>query len=147
MHASKGMKNKEAARPSTVNEEPKEPCFVVGIGASAGGQDALEQIFTALPSDCGLAFVVIMHLPPGGPSFLAEMLGRYTPMKVTTVEEGMALHPDTVHVIPAGRQLTMSDGRFRLEAPADGRGAFHPVDCFFRSLASEAREEKKQSTG
>lgn len=126
-----------AGKSGELKETTQKPCFVVGIGASAGAQNALEQIFTALPSDCGLAFVVIMHLPSVGPSFLAEMLGRYTPMKVLPAEEGMALHPDTVHVIPAGRQLTLNDGLFRLEEPADKYGAFHPIDCFFHSLASE----------
>ena len=57
-------------------------CLIVGIGASAGGQAALEQFFTAMPDDCNLSFVVIMHIPPDGPSYLADMLGRYTPMEV-----------------------------------------------------------------
>jgi two-component system CheB/CheR fusion protein len=116
------------------------PCRVVGIGASAGGQDALEQLFTAIPSDCDLAFVVIMHLPPAGPAFLSEMLSRYTAMKVVTVEEGTTPQPDTIHVIPPGRELTLSGGRFRLEAPVDQRDVFHPIDRFFRSLASEVGE-------
>jgi two-component system CheB/CheR fusion protein len=118
----------------------EEPCFVVGIGASAGGQGPLEQLFTAMPSDCGIAFVVIMHIPPDGPSFLAEMLGRYTPMAVVTAEEGMALVPNTVHVIPAGRDLAVRDGRLRLEEPEGARGAHHPIDRFFHSLATELRE-------
>jgi two-component system CheB/CheR fusion protein len=116
---------------------PASPCFVVGIGASAGSQGALEQLFTVMPSDCGISFVVVMHIPPDGPSFLAEMLGRYTPMTVVTAEEGMTLAPDTVHVIPAGRDLTVSDGRLRLEAP---EATHHPVDRLFHSLAAELRE-------
>jgi two-component system, chemotaxis family, CheB/CheR fusion protein len=111
------------------------PCLVVGIGASAGGQVALEHIFTAIPPDCGMSFVVLMHLPPDGPSFLAEMLGRYTTMAVATAEEGMRLTPNTVHVIPAGRELTLADGVLRLQEP-DGR--HHPIDRFLRSLATEA---------
>ncbi|HXV19362.1 MAG TPA: EAL domain-containing protein [Desulfuromonadales bacterium] len=118
----------------------QKPCLVVGIGASAGGQEALEQIFTAIPSDCNLAFVVIMHLPPVGPSFISELLGRYTPMQVVTAEEGMAPRPETVHVIPTGKELTLSGGLFRLETPAEQREAFHPIDRFFRSLALETGE-------
>src|SRR5690242_10891353 len=70
------------ANPSMSEENPAAecPCLVVGIGASAGGQAALEQLFTAMPHDCGVSFVVIMHIPPEGPSYLAEMLERYTPM-------------------------------------------------------------------
>ena len=97
---------------------PATPCLVVGIGASAGGQEALEQLFTAMPTDCGLSFVVVMHLPSGGPSFLAEMLGRYTSMDVATAEEGMPLKPNRVYVIPAGRELTVSQDLLRLH-PAE----------------------------
>ncbi len=127
-----------SASPVRVTEPP---CFVVGIGASAGGQGPLEHIFTAMSSDCGISFVVIMHIPPEGPSFLAEMLGRYTTMTVVTAEEGMDLAPNTVHVIPAGRDLTVSDGRLRLEEPeSSSRAAHHPIDRFFQSLAAELNE-------
>ncbi|OHB25792.1 MAG: hypothetical protein A2X84_07740 [Desulfuromonadaceae bacterium GWC2_58_13] len=133
--------NAKADQPAG-NTDPvrAKPCAVVAIGASAGGQAALEQLFTALPSDCGLAYVVIMHLPPGAPSFLAEMLGRCTPMPVETAENGAAPRPDRVHVIPAGGELTLSGGRFRLAPPTGKRGAFHPIDRFFRSLAAEEEE-------
>ncbi|HJV33424.1 chemotaxis protein CheB, partial [Geomonas sp.] len=113
------------------------PCLVVAIGASAGGQQALEQFFTTIPHDCGLCFAVIMHIPPEGPSFLAEMLSRYTSMAVVTAEEGMELAPDTVFVIPAGHDLTIQDGRLRLEIPS---GTHHPIDRFFTSLAHEVKE-------
>ena len=116
------------------------PCLVVGIGASAGGQEALEQIFTAMPTDCGLAFVVIMHLHPDGPSYLPEILGRCTPMPVVTAADGMPLHPDTVHVIPPGADLSIVEGRIRLESAERTRGAHHPIDLFFQSLASDAAE-------
>ncbi len=119
---------------------PNVPCFVVAIGASAGGQEALEQMFTTLPTDCGLAFVVAMHLPPDGPSFLAEMLSRYTTMAVVTAEEGMPLLPDRVHVLPAGRNLAVSGDRLHLEEPGMPRQIFHPIDRLFRSLALEVRE-------
>ena len=118
---------------------PAHPCFVVGIGVSAGGQGALEQFFAAMPSDCGISFVVIMHIPPDGPSFLAEMLERYTPMAVVTAEEEMELAPNRIHVIPAGRDLTLSGGRLRLEEPAGARGVRHPIDRFFSSLAAELK--------
>ncbi|OGU13138.1 MAG: hypothetical protein A2076_07645 [Geobacteraceae bacterium GWC2_53_11] len=113
------------------------PCFVVGIGASAGGQEALEQLFTTMPTDCGIAFIVIMHLPPAGPSFLADMLGRYTTMPVVTAEDGMPLVANRVHVIPAGRSLAVNGGLLRLEEPSAPYGAIHPIDRLFHSLADE----------
>ena len=124
----------------TAEASPAEqPCLVVGIGASAGGQAALEQFFTSIPHDCGVSFVVIMHIPPAGPSFLADMLGRYTAMTVTTAEEGALLLPDRVYVIPAGRDIIVNEGRLSLVQPEPHR-AHHPIDRFFRSLAMEMQE-------
>jgi len=113
------------------------PCFVVGIGASAGGHEPLEHIFTAIPADCNLSFVVVMHIPADGPSLLADLIRRYTSMEVLTAEEGMPLLPNKVHVIPPGVMLTVKEGRLRLaqgEAPAK---TFHPIDRFFTSLAAD----------
>ena len=116
------------------------PCLVVGIGASAGGQAALEQLFTAMPANCGLAFVVIMHLHPEGPSYLSEILGRCTAMPVVAAEDGMPLQPDTVHVIPPGMDLTVAERQIRLETAARSAGLHHPIDLFFQSLAADAAE-------
>ena len=128
-----------AAAPHAVKESsaPQKSCLVVGIGASAGGQAGLEQLFSTMPADCGLAFVVIMHIPPDGPSLLAEILGRYTVMEVVTARDGMLLEPNRVHVIPPGRDLVLSDGRLRLEEREPWRTMHHPIDRFFSSLARE----------
>jgi PAS domain S-box-containing protein len=144
-----GDKHTTAGTPDSVNDatdqaasvgnaSSKPPCFVVGIGASAGGQAALEQLFTSMPHDCGLAFVVIMHLHPEGPSYLPEILGRCTPMPVLTAEDGMPLQPNTINVIPAGMDLTVDEGLIRLETAERTRGVHHPIDCFFQSLAADA---------
>ena len=119
---------------------PDRPCLVVGIGASAGGQAALEQLFIPMPADCGLAFVVIMHMHPDGPSYLPEILERYTSMSVLTAEDGMTLQPDTVYVLPPGMDITVSEGRIRLETAERGRMPHHPIDHFFQSLATDAAE-------
>ena len=113
------------------------PCRIVAIGASTGGQEALEQIFTALPGDCGLACAVIMHLPPLGPSFLPETLSRYTPMRVLTAAEGLQPESNTVYVIPPGTELTLRDGRFHLDELTEQDGAFHSIDHFLTSLAAD----------
>ncbi len=117
------------------------PCFVVGIGASAGGQVPLEHIFTAVPSDCNLAYVVIMHLPAEGPSYLADLLRRYTPMVVKTAEDDSPLLPNTVHVIPPGAELTISCGRLRVNSrTASAASLNHPIDRFLTSLAADCGE-------
>jgi len=118
--------------------EKASPCLVVGIGASSGGQEALERIFTLMPIDCGIAFLVALHLPPAGPSFLAEMLGRYTTMQVVTAREGEALAPNTVYVLPAGHDLTVEKATIRLKLPGAALAAapHHPIDRLFDSLAA-----------
>ncbi|MRR53375.1 MAG: PAS domain S-box protein [Deltaproteobacteria bacterium] len=119
----------------------EKPCFVVGIGASAGGQIPLEHIFTFIPADCNLAFVVVMHLPPDGPAFLAGLLSRYTSMDVLTAEDGALLLPNTVHVVSPGTFLAMRSGRLCVEGRS-GRfaGTNHPIDHFFTSLAEDYGE-------
>jgi two-component system, chemotaxis family, CheB/CheR fusion protein len=111
--------------------------MTVGIGASAGGHEALEQIFTALPADSGLSFVVVMHLAPDGPSLLADLLRRHTTMQVLNIEDGMPLQPNTIHVPPPGKNLLVSEGRLRLPRH-EGEGRQHqPIDVFFDSLAGD----------
>jgi two-component system CheB/CheR fusion protein len=80
-----------------------------------------------------------MHIPPAGPSFLAEMLGRYTSMPVVTAEEGMLLLPNRVQVIPAGWEIIVRKGAIALEEP-ELRGVHHPIDRLLHSLAEEAGE-------
>ncbi|MDD2466292.1 MAG: PAS domain S-box protein [Desulfobulbus sp.] len=116
------------------------PFFIVGIGASAGGHEPLEEIFTHLPTDIGLAYVVVMHLAPEGPSHLADLLRHYTTMRVINAEEGLAVQRDTIYVIPPGCFLTIQGDVFHLEPFTAGEGIHHPIDRLFTSLAVEKRE-------
>lgn len=109
---------------------------IVGIGASAGGIDALQQFFETVSPHLGVAYVVIMHLSPDFESHLAEILGRSTSMPVVQVNDEPEILPDHVYVIPPGRQLKTADGHLRSE-PFDNPGARRAaIDTFFRSLAS-----------
>jgi|GEM_PF-291311 len=130
-----------ATSTAAAGETSAPPCLVVAIGASAGGQEALEQFFTAMPADCGVSFVVVMHLPADGPSFLAEMLGRYTTMEVVTATEGMPLVPNRVQVIPAGRDLTIGNGRLLLHLADPAQPPHHPIDRLFNSLAEAKAQD------
>src|SRR5580693_9496456 len=76
---------------------------IVGIGASAGGVEALEQFFKAIPADHGMAFVVVTHLSPSHESMLAEILGRATRMQVFYARDGELVQPQQVHVLPPRR--------------------------------------------
>ena len=126
-----------AAEPAIEAGEASVPVLTVAIGGSAGGHEALERLFTDLPSDCGLSFVVVMHLPADGSSLLADLIGNYTSMEVLTVEDGMALRPNTVHVAPPGKYVVVSGGRLRFSAPGREGRTHHPIDLLFTSLAAE----------
>lgn len=110
--------------------------YVVAIGASAGGLDALERFFQSLPTDLGAAYVVIQHLSPDHKSMMANLLGRHTEMPVVTVEHDMRIEPDRVHLIPPASMMSVSGDALRL-TPKNPRGLTLPIDLFFTSVAKE----------
>jgi two-component system CheB/CheR fusion protein len=110
--------------------------YVVAIGASAGGLDALERFFKSLPTDLGAAYVVIQHLSPDHKSMMANLLGRHTEMPVVTVEHDMPIEPNRVHLIPPASMMSISGNVLRL-TPKNPRGLTLPIDLFFTSLAKE----------
>jgi two-component system CheB/CheR fusion protein len=112
---------------------------VVGLGASAGALEALGAFFDAMPSDSGMAFVVVQHLDPSRKSLMAELLARHTAMKVLAAEDGAPVRPDHVYVIPPAAYLEIREGSLCLSKPKNRHGARMPVDFFFRSLAEDRR--------
>ena len=114
---------------------------VVGIGASAGGLQALLQFFEQVQPASGMAFVIILHLSPEHESNVAAILQRVTAMPVLQVAEPVAIEADHVYVIPPNHDLAMSDGHLRLCSPTRMSGKPIAIDLFFRSLA-EAHEER-----
>src|SRR5258706_5675212 len=110
---------------------------VVGVGASAGGLEALNKLFDALPPDSGMAFVLIQHLDPTHPSMMAGLLAAHTAMTVLEAGEGMRVERDHVYVIPPGAYLAIRDGALRLTRPRDRHGARMPVDFFLSALAED----------
>ena len=112
----------------------------MGIGASAGGLAAFEQLFTQLPPNPGMAFVVVQHLSPPHKSILPEILQRYTVMPVAEVTDGVKVKPNGIYVIPPGSDLALRDGCLRLTKPEAERGYRLPIDFFFRSLAEDQGE-------
>jgi two-component system CheB/CheR fusion protein len=108
---------------------------VVGIGASAGGVEALEAFFAAMPAENGMAFVVVMHLDPTHASWLADIISRRTSMPVITIRDGEAIEPGRVYVLPPGAIVSISEGRLHLRERGAGERA--PIDIFFNSLAED----------
>ena len=116
---------------------PSDRALIVGVGASAGGLEALELFFDALPSDTGAAFVVIQHLSPEFKSHMEELLGRHTKMPIHRVVNGMKVEPDHIYLIPPKMEMVITDGRLLITEKGPERKLSHPIDQFFRSLASE----------
>lgn len=110
------------------------PNFVVGIGGSAGGLNAYKAFFDALPSNTGMAFVVISHIHPAAHSQLAEILSRHTTMKVVLAESAMTIRANQVYVIPGNADLLLEGGILKVVSPRTRRNA--QVDIFFTSLAT-----------
>jgi two-component system CheB/CheR fusion protein len=108
---------------------------ICGIGASAGGTEALRAFFGHLPSDLGVAWLVVVHLAPDQPSALAEILDRVTEMPVVAVEDRAQLRPDHVYVIAPGSELVLSDNSVLARPFAEPRGQRQPIDHLFESMA------------
>ena len=107
---------------------------VVGIGASAGGLAALQQLLGNVPSHSGLAWVIVVHLPPDLESHLPELLQPYTNLAVTQVSETIAIEPDHVYVIPPGSNLEAIDSHLRLAGMKQHQQR-RPIDHFFSTIA------------
>jgi two-component system CheB/CheR fusion protein len=114
--------------------------FIIGIGASAGGLEALSQLFPNLPKDLGLTYVVVQHLSPTYRSMMAQLLSRETTMPVRDIEDGSKPEPNTVYITPPNRNVTLHGGIFRLVVPAKESLPKPSVNLFFASLAEEAAE-------
>ena len=121
-----------------MDDKNKNELNIVGIGASAGGLEALEAFFVNMPSDTGLSFVVVQHLSPESESILSQILQRYTEMPVMQVVEETAIEPDHIYVIPPKYDIGAEDNILKLYEPTAPRGFHLPVDFLFRSLADHS---------
>ncbi len=116
---------------------------LVGVGASAGGLEAVTQLLEGLPADPGLSLVLIMHLDRHHKTSLPEILGRVTRLPVRMAAEGMPLEVNHLYIGPGDASVLVGDGRLRLD-PRPPRGAYSPIDHLFRSLA---QAQKTRSIG
>src|SRR5208337_2097045 len=113
---------------------------IVGIGASAGGLEALDQFLEHMPGTSGMAFVIIQHLDPTHKGVMPELLQRATAMPVIQVKDGTIVEPDHVYVIPPNKDMSILHGTLHLLDPTAPRGLRLPIDFFFRTLADDRRE-------
>jgi two-component system CheB/CheR fusion protein len=114
---------------------------IIGIGASAGGLEALSALVAQLPADAPFATVVIQHLDPTQEGHTVELLQSHSTLPVAPITDQLAVRPGQVYVLPAGQQVTLEQGYLRLAPPAEPRGLRLPIDTFFRSLAAERQHE------
>ena len=136
----KNTKKIEAKAPAESENRPR-GLTVVGIGASAGGLEALRSFFTALPAETGMAFVVITHLHPEHESHMAELLQRHTRMPTLQVTEKTKMEANHVYVIPPNRSILMTDTHLDTHEFEEPHGRRTPVDHFFRSMAASGHPD------
>ena len=140
---SKGDKQKPVKAPqkkiSSGQEQSSFP--IVGIGASAGGLEALEQFLSHVPAQSNIAFVIIQHLDPTHKGIMAELLQRTTAVKVLEARDRMKVEPDHAYVIPPNKDMSILHGALYLFDPSAPRGLRLPIDFFFRSLADDRQEK------
>ncbi|MFZ1887684.1 MAG: chemotaxis protein CheB [Candidatus Binataceae bacterium] len=110
---------------------------VVGIGASAGGLEAVSELLAELPATTGMAFLLVQHLDPRHQSFLTEILAKKTKIAVETAVEGSVLKPDHLYVIPPNVTMTVADGILQLRSRESSERPPRPINILFRSLAEQ----------
>jgi two-component system CheB/CheR fusion protein len=114
---------------------------IIGIGASAGGLEAIELFLKNVPANCGMAFVIVQHLDPTHKGILTELLQRISAMTVVLVTDRMRVKPNYVYVIPSNKDMSILHGVLHLFDPSAPRGLRLPIDFFLRSLAFDMKEQ------
>jgi two-component system CheB/CheR fusion protein len=114
---------------------------IVCVGASAGGLESLERMFAATPRDTGMAFIVVQHLSPDFKSLMDELLGRQTDIPIRKVEDGDAVEPNKIYLLPPKKHAIVSGGRLLLTDKDPHEPLSLPIDHFLRALAQEAGDK------
>ena len=134
--------SEQIMRPEDRNPDLRNsPVLYVGIGASAGGLEAIDAFFSHMPHQSGMAFIVIQHLSPDYKSLMVELLSKRTRMPVRRAEEGMRVKPNQVYLIPPKKNLSIFHGKLLLSEQDQARGFNLPIDVFFHSLAEDQAEK------
>jgi two-component system CheB/CheR fusion protein len=135
-----GQSQQSGAEDAPDREKRTRPCPVVGIGASAGGLEAFQEFFEAMPPDSGMAFVLVQHFSPRYGTLMPELLAQHTAMPVQTAEAETLVEPNHVYVIPPGATLTIDDCVLFVTSTRS-RARRSPIDGFLRSLAEDQGDD------
>ncbi|HRL11978.1 MAG TPA: chemotaxis protein CheB, partial [Aggregatilineales bacterium] len=111
--------------------------YIVGLGTSAGGLEALERFFTGMPIHPKLAFLVVQHLSPDYKSHMVELLAKHTPLTVCEAADGAQIEPGSVYLLPPRKNMTIFKGRIYLVEYERGHGLNLPIDIMLESLAKD----------
>lgn len=120
--------------------EPKD-FYIVGIGASAGGLDAIQKLFDHIPSNTGIAFVIIQHLSPDFKSLMPELLAKHTSMSIFTAEDQLEVYPNSIYLMHRNKNLVIKGNKLHLLEKAPKHSLNLPIDIFFQSLGEEYKEK------
>lgn len=133
--------NSKSKTIKSVSEKNNNNFLIVGMGASAGGLEALKDFFFTAPSNMDMAFVIIQHLDPTHKSLMVQLLKSQTEMNVMEVKDNTKVAPNNVYVIPPNKDMAIYNGFLRLMEPSAARGFRKPIDFFFKSLAEDQQEK------
>ena len=134
----KDLSDRSKSSPPALEEtKPVSEFPVVGIGASAGGLEALGAFFAHMPPNAGIAFVIIQHLDPKHKSLMDELLKRHTSMSILQAEDGVTLAPNSLYLNQPDKDVGIFNGKFHLTDPVETQRVRLPINHFFRSLAED----------
>nr|WP_088534654.1 chemotaxis protein CheB [Geobacter sp. DSM 9736] len=123
-------KKAPAKKLTAAEPQPVKPFYIVGFGASAGGIEALSELFEAIPHDTGMAFIVVQHLDPTHANMLPEIVGRKAAIPVKEAMDGVEVKANCVYIIPPNSQMTIKQGHLKLAPRDQTAGKFLPIDFF-----------------
>jgi len=135
------MTKKIEDKPKQNSDFKSSNILYVGIGASAGGLDALKKFLSNIPDQRGIAFIIVQHMDPTHKSGLVNILEHSTSLKVLKVEDGVQVLPNQVYIIPPNKDMGIIRGRLQLMEPIEPHGLRMPINYFFTSLAQDQQDK------
>src|ERR1700753_3996748 len=130
-----------AAQKNAFSETPTLDRYIVAIGASAGGLEAIHEFFDNMPENSGLTFIVIQHLSPDYKSLLVELVAKHTDMKVFEAANDMTLQRNCVYIIPNKKLMTIRGNKLKLADKIKDKSPNTAIDTFFFSLATDKKDK------
>jgi len=130
-------KSKSKSKSKSIRRSNNNAFPIVGIGASAGGLEALEGFFSSMPPESNIAIVVIQHLAPRYKSIMGSLLKKYTKMKIFEINDGMKVEPNSIYLNPPDNDVAIMNRTLQLIKPLASHAVRLPIDGFFRSLSED----------